>query len=143
MLRLLDALDTLMERPRLLVSCGELVPRLHANLGEGRLGPVELADEMVDSRLSADVLGAELGQPALAVLDVGLLGGSLLRAFAEVGLALLEIAIDGVQLSAALVEDVDGAAEDVPFDAAPQSLAETGVGVGHAALDHRHPARPA
>ena len=89
---------------------------------------------MVDSRLSADVLGAELGQPALAVLDVGLWVAACSERSRRSDLALLEIAIDGVQLSAALVEDVDGAAEDVPFDAAPQSLAETGVGIGHAAL---------
>ena len=131
MLGLLEAPDSLVQLFGVLVRRQELLPGFRANLPERRFGAIELADEVVDPGLAADVLRAELGQAALAVLDVGLLGLRLRDALTELSFAVLELAVDGVQFGAALVEDVDGAAQDVALDAAAEAVAEAGVRGGH------------
>jgi hypothetical protein len=128
-LGLLEAPDALVELLRVLVRRQEFLSRFGANLPERRLGAVELPDEVVDPGLSADVLRAELGQAALAVLDLG-----LLNALTKLRFAALQVAVDRVELRAPLVEHVHGAAQDVALDAAAKALAEAGVRVGHAAL---------
>jgi hypothetical protein len=133
-LGLLEAPDALVELLRVLVRRQEFLSRFGANLPERRLGAVELPDEVVDPGLSADVLRAELGQAALAVLDLGLLGLRLLNALTKLRFAALQVAVDRVEFRAPLVEHVHGAAQDVALDAAAKALAEAGVRVGHAAL---------
>jgi hypothetical protein len=73
-LGLLDALHALVQLALALFCRGEFLSGLRPDLPEGRLGPVELADQVVDPRLAADVVGADLGEPPLAVLELGLLG---------------------------------------------------------------------
>jgi hypothetical protein len=57
----LEPFHALVQLARVLLSGCELLPGLGADLAQCRLGPVELANQVIDPRLAADVVGAELG----------------------------------------------------------------------------------